>query len=188
MLASASPRRAEILSSLGIAFDVVASGADEELTPEESAEPAAVRLARAKAQQVFASAAGANVLAADTLVYGRGEIFGKPRDDADAARMLESLSGRLHSVTTAVCLLTPDRLLERSCVSQVRFARLSPQEIRWYVESGEPRDKAGAYAVQGLGARFILEIRGSYSNVVGLPARELYEMLLEAGFADLALP
>jgi septum formation protein len=173
---------------MGIRFDVVPSKTSEDLAPEETAQAAALRLARAKAQQVFGHSEGGNVLAADTLVYGREEIFGKPTDDAEAARMLESLSGRLHYVTTAVCLLTPDRLLERASVSQVRFARLSPEEIHWYVASGEPRDKAGAYAVQGLGARFITEIRGSYSNVVGLPAREVYEMLLEAGLSNLALP
>jgi len=128
------------------------------------------------------------VLAADTLVYRAGRIFGKPAGRADAARMLAELSGRLHYVATAVCLITPDQLLERTSVSQVRFAELSRAEIEWYAATKEPLDKAGAYAVQGLGARFIDEIRGSYSNVVGLPAREVYEMLLEAGLGPLALP
>ena len=146
------------------------------------------RLAREKAQQVFAHAGGRPVLAADTLVYRARSIFGKPSGRAAAARMLSELAGKTHYVATAVCLITPDRLFERTAVSQVRFAPMSPEEIDWYVATGEPLDKAGAYAVQGLGARFVREIGGSYSNVVGLPAREVYEMLLEAGLAPLALP
>ena len=160
----------------------------ETLRPREDAPSAARRLAREKAQQVFAHAGGRPVLAADTLVYRGGSIFGKPSGRANAAKMLADLSGKIHYVATAVCLITPDRLIERTAVSQVRFAPLTPEEIDWYVATDEPLDKAGAYAVQGLGARFIREIRGSYSNVVGLPAREVYEMLLEAGLAPLAMP
>ena len=154
----------------------------------EDAPSAVRRLAREKAQQVFSRAEGYPVLAADTLVYRATRVFGKPAGRADAARMLRELAGRIHYVATAVCLITSDTLLERIAVSQVRFAAMSLPEIDWYVATGEPLDKAGAYAVQGLGARFIQEIRGSYSNVVGLPAREVYEMLLEAGFGPLALP
>lgn len=137
---------------------------------------------------MFANAGGRAVLAADTLVYRGTSIFGKPGGRAKAAAMLEELSGKTHYVATGVCLITPDRLMERTAVSQVRFASLSPAEIAWYVSTDEPLDKAGGYAVQGLGARFIQEIRGSYSNVVGLPAREVYEMLLEAGLGPLAMP
>lgn len=188
MLASASPRRAEILSSLGISFRVLVSRRREILRANEDAPSAVRRLAREKGQQVFSRAKGLPVLAADTLVYRANRIFGKPVGRADAARMLRELAGRIHYVATAVCLITPDRLLERTAVSQVRFAPMSQPEIEWYVATGEPVDKAGAYAVQGLGARFIREIRGSYSNVVGLPVREVYEMLLEAGLSPLALP
>jgi septum formation protein len=188
VLASASPRRAEILSSLGIAFRVLVSGRREALRPREDARSAVRRLALEKAQQVFSHAGGLPVLAADTLVYRGAQIFGKPTGRADAAKMLTQLSGRVHDVATAVCLITPDTLLERTAVSQVRFAALSKSEIDWYTATQEPLDKAGAYAVQGLGARFIEEIRGSYSNVVGLPARAVYEMLLEAGLSPLALP
>lgn len=188
MLASASPRRAEILSSLGIPFRVLVSRRSETLRAGEDAPSAVRRLAREKAQQVFAHAGGNPVLAADTLVYCGANIFGKPSGRADAAVMLTDLAGRIHYVATGVCLITPDQLIERTAVSQVRFASLSPAEIAWYVATDEPLDKAGGYAVQGLGARFIREIRGSYSNVVGLPAREVYEMLLEAGLAPLAMP
>ena len=188
MLASASPRRAEILSSLGIDFRVLISRRSETLRAGEDAPSAVRRLAREKAQQVFSNAGGLPVLAADTLVFRATRIFGKPAGPPDAARMLQELAGRLHYVATAVCLITPDRLLERTAVSQVRFAPLSASEIELYVATGEPLDKAGAYAVQGLGARFIQEIRGSYSGVVGLPAREVYEMLIEAGLSPLALP
>lgn len=188
MLASASPRRAEILSSLGIAFRVLVSRRSETLRRGEDAPSAVRRLAREKGQQVFAHAGGRAVLAADTLVYRGASIFGKPAGRTKAAAMLEELSGKIHYVATGVCLITPDRLMERTAVSQVRFASLSPAEIAWYVSTDEPLDKAGGYAVQGLGARFIQEIRGSYSNVVGLPAREVYEMLLEAGLGPIAMP
>jgi septum formation protein len=186
VLASASPRRAEILSSLGVEFRVLVSRRSETLRPREDALSAVRRLAREKAQQVFSHADGHPVLAADTLVYRAARIYGKPSDPADASRILEDLAGKLHYVATGVCLITPDALLERTTVSQVRFAPMSQAEIEWYVATGEPLDKAGAYAVQGLGARFIQEIRGSYSGVVGLPAREIYEMLIEAGLGPLA--
>lgn len=160
----------------------------ETLRPGENAVSAVRRLAREKAQQVFAHSGGRAVLGADTLVYRGANVFGKPSGPESAAEMLRDLAGRLHYVATGVCLITPDHLIERTATSQVRFAPLSEEEIAWYVATGEPRDKAGAYAVQGLGARFIQEIRGSYSNVVGLPARAVYEMLSEAGLARLALP
>ncbi len=167
---------------------MLVSRRSETLREREDALSAVRRLAREKAQQVFTHADGLPVLAADTLVYRGSLIYGKPSDPSDAARMLQELAGRLHYVATGVCLITPDALLERTAVSQVRFAPMSAAEIEWYVATGEPLDKAGAYAVQGLGARFIREIRGSYSGVVGLPAREVYEMLIEAGLGTLAIP
>ncbi len=187
VLASCSPRRAEILTSLGIAFLVDPSHVPEELAPDESAREAAQRLAAAKAAEVAPRHPGSWVLAADTLVVLGGDILGKPRDDADAARMLRLLSGRRHRVVTAVRLARAgnpgEGLIEESAVD---MAPLSEQELAWYVATGEPRDKAGAYAVQGLGARFIEGVEGSYSNVMGLPARGVYR-LMRAAVGDLAL-
>jgi len=121
------------------------------------------------------------VLAADTLVYRAGHIFGKPAGRSDAARMLTELSGRLHYVATAVCLITPDQLLERTAVSQVRFAALSREEIDWYAATKEPLDKAGAYAAQGHGTEIIKRIDGSYTNVVGLPMEQSARVLRSFG-------
>jgi septum formation protein len=115
-------------------------------------------------------------------------ILGKPADAADARRMLSFLSGKTHSVVTAVALVRGGSLTERSVVSRVRFGRMSNEEIAWYAATGEPMDKAGAYAVQGAGARFVEAIEGSPSNVIGLPARAVYELLRDAGLAELALP
>jgi septum formation protein len=164
---------------------------DESLRVGEAAEEAASRLAAAKAAQVAADHPGQWVLAADTLVFLDGEILGKPRDDEEAARMLRLLSGREHGVVTAVQLRRGDDpggdVRE---VSRVRIAPLSEEEVLWYVATGEPRDKAGAYAVQGKGSRFIESIDGSYTNVMGLPARGVYRLLRAApdpGLARLAL-
>lgn len=188
ILASASPRRAEILTGLGIPFQIDPAHIEEDLYSGEKAEQAASRLAAAKAAQVAARYPGLWVLAADTLVVLDSLILGKPVDDEDAWRILRLLSGKEHRVITAICLQLdagPGReLIEES---RVRLAALSEEEIRWYVESGEPRDKAGAYAVQGLGARFIQWVQGSYSNVMGLPARGVYRLMRDAGDPVLAL-
>ena len=191
LLASASPRRAEILGALGIPFDSSPAEVDESVLPGESGREAAVRLARAKAATAAKIHPGAWVLAADTLVLIDGRVLGKPRDDGDAAEMLGRLSGREHVVVTAVSLLR-DGGPEVATVEEslVRIAPLEEEEIRWYVATGEPRDKAGAYAVQGLGARFVEGVTGSFSNVMGLPARSVYRLLREApdpGLARLAL-
>ena len=181
LLASSSPRRAEILGALGIPFDVAAADVDETILPGESGREAAIRLARAKAAAAASLRPDAWVLAADTLVLIDGMVLGKPRDDAEAAEMLGRLSGRDHVVVTGVSLLRsggPEvATLEES---RVRIAPLDQEEIRWYVATGEPRDKAGAYAVQGLGARFVEGVEGSFSNVMGLPARSVYRLLREA--------
>ncbi|HET9792926.1 MAG TPA: Maf family protein [Thermoanaerobaculia bacterium] len=187
LLASASPRRAEMLTALGIRFRVAPSGIPEDLLPGENAVAAARRLARTKALDA-ARSTDLPVLAADTLVFLEGTVFGKPADAADARRMLAALSGRSHSVVTAVALVAGGRVHERAGVSSVRFAPMTDAEIAWYASSGEPMDKAGAYAIQGAGARFIESIEGSPSNVIGLPARAVYELLREAGLDDLALP
>jgi len=187
VLASSSPRRAEILTSLGIPFVADAADVAEEILPGETGEEAASRLAAEKAALVASRRPGAWVLAADTLVLLDSDILGKPRDDADAERMLGRLSGREHRVVTAVRLRRgedPGRQIVE--ISGVRIAPLSSEEIRWYVGTGEPRDKAGAYAVQGLGSRFIEAVSGSYSNVMGLPARAIYRLMKEAGDPILA--
>jgi len=171
---------------MGIPFRVAPSDVDEGLRPGEDAPTAARRIARRKSE---AQPPGDDpVLAADTLVFLGDRIFGKPAGDEDARRMLRALSGRAHSVVTAVVLRADGRILERSEVSRVRFASLTDDEIAAYVASGEPADKAGAYALQGGGARFIEGIEGSPSNVIGLPARAVYELLREAGLEGMALP
>lgn len=188
VLASASPRRAEILSSLGIPFVVRAVDVREEPLPGETAEAAAVRLASEKAAAAARLDPHAWVLAADTLVFLDGAILGKPRDAAEAAAMLRRLSGREHGVVTAVHLRrgeAPGRGVAE--ISRVRFAPLEDDEIAWYVGTGEPADKAGAYGVQGLGARFIEEIHGSFTNVMGLPARAVYRLLRASPDPALAL-
>jgi septum formation protein len=192
VLASSSPRRAEILTSLGIPFEIDPADIAEEIAPGESAEQAASRLAADKAACVAARSPDSWILAADTLVLLDGRILGKPRDDTQAAEMLKLLGGREHRVVTAVRLRrggSPAR--EIVDVSGVRIAPLSDEEILWYVATGEPRDKAGAYAVQGLGSRFIESVEGSYTNVMGLPARAVYLLLKESGdpaLAGLACP
>lgn len=178
LLASASPRRAEILETLGIPFDLAPTDVEETLQPGESGRDAALRLAREKAAAAAARHPGDWVLAADTLVLLDGELLGKPRDDSEAGEMLRRLAGREHRVVTAVRLARgsepgSDALEE----SRVRIAPLDEEEIRWYVATGEPRDKAGAYAVQGLGARFVESVEGSFTNVMGLPARSVYRLL-----------
>ena len=180
VLASSSPRRAQILSDLGLSFVIVPAHVPEDLLPGESAEVSAVRLAAAKAEAIALRRPDDWVLAADTLVELDGLVLEKPRDDADAAAMLRRLSGREHRVVTAVRLRRgASEGLASVCWSSVRFAPLSEEEIGWYVATGEPHDKAGAYGVQGLGARFIEGITGSYTNVMGLPARDVYRLMKE---------
>jgi len=186
ILASSSPRRAEILRDAGFAFEVAPADIDETPRPSERAHALVRRLAEAKARAVAARAGDdAIVLGADTEVVVDGDVFGKPADAADARRMLEKLSGRAHEVITGVALLrTRDgALLEAIESTQVTFATITPQEIEAYVASGEPLGKAGAYAVQGLGGRFVTRIEGCYFNVVGLPLARVYALLrdLECG-------
>ncbi len=176
---------------MGIPFVVDASSVDETLLSGELADCAAGRLARTKAAEIARRRPESWVLAADTLVLLEDEILGKPRNDADAARMLARLSGRIHRVVTGVCLRKGDGE-ERSEVawSSVSFAPLSPEEISWYVATGEPGDKAGAYGIQGLGSRFVVGIEGSYTNVMGLPAAVVYRLMRasrDSALAALAL-
>lgn len=177
VLASASPRRQELLRNAGIAFTVEASDVPERRRPRESPLAFAKRLAREKASGVFARRPQDFVLGADTIVVVGREILGKPRDSADARRMLRRLSGRTHSVITAVCLLGPELEDVGAQTTRVTFARLTETEIRDYVATGEPLDKAGAYAIQGLASRWVSSIKGCYFNVVGLPLPLVYALL-----------
>jgi septum formation protein len=179
VLASKSPRRAEILRSVGWEFEAIAADVDETRYDSEDAVSYVKRLAQTKAETVAGKLRGGLVLGADTVVVIDEEILGQPGDDEDARRMLRLLSGRWHTVLTGVALVrsgqTPHALVEYE-TSRVRFSETSIDEIDWYVSTGEPTGKAGAYAIQGKGALFIEEIRGDYFNVVGLPVRLVYEL------------
>lgn len=178
LLASASPRRRELLTRIGVAFDVLAGEVDESPLPGEAPEPLVRRLARAKAAAVAERCAGAVVLAADTIVTYGGEIYGKPGDAADACRMLRSLSGRAHRVLTGFCVVGPQGEVDEVVVaSEVEFRQLAEAEIDAYVATGEPLDKAGAYAIQGGASVFVASVRGSYSNIVGLPLHAVATVL-----------
>jgi septum formation protein len=181
ILASASPRRAELLRAAGIPFEISPVEIDERFLPGEEVEHAVARVAEAKARKAAELFPGDVVLGADTTVVVGGEALGKPADEADAARMLRLLSGRTHDVLTGICLCAQGRRVVQVEPTQVRIASLSDQEIGWYIATGEPMDKAGGYAVQGRASRFIVEIRGSYSNVVGLPISCVYGLLKELG-------
>jgi septum formation protein len=186
LLASASPRRAELLRAAGFRFDIQPAHVDESVHAGETPEQYVRRIADAKARAVLAGGVDCVVLAADTTVVIDGHILGKPVDGADASRMLRLLSGRRHQVLTAVTLARDARMLTRLAVTDVELAPMSNEEIAWYVATGEPYDKAGAYAVQGLAARFVVRIDGSYSNVVGLPVALVYAMLRELGLTAIS--
>ena len=180
ILASGSPRRAELLRAAGYAFDVAAADVDESPRGGESPSLYVRRLAAEKSAAVSAKApAGAIVLGADTTVVVDDEILAKPRDDVDASAMLKRLSGRRHDVITGVSLRCGAFEIGRVESTAVVFAPLTDDEIAWYVGTGEGRDKAGAYAIQGYASRFIPRIEGSYSNVVGLPVACVRELLTE---------
>lgn len=187
VLASTSARRAEILRGANIAFTVLSSAVDETPLPGETPSDLVLRLAVAKAELVAARAVGpAIVIAADTVVALEGAIFGKPRTSEDARQMLERLSGRTHSVITGVALIRLPDVERREFVeqTQVHFTSLSNDEIVQYLASGEPFDKAGSYAIQGIGGRFIPRLDGCYFNVVGLPLARLYRELAALGWSD----
>ncbi len=180
VLASASPRRRELLLSAGISFLAQAANIPEDLTQGEEPRACAERLAREKALAVFRQRPDDYVLGADTIVVVDGQILGKPRDKKDAARMLGMLSGRRHQVITGVCLAGESITAEtRSATTTVTMAALTGEEIAAYVATGEPMDKAGAYAIQGIASRWITHIDGDYSNVVGLPIPLVWQMLRE---------
>lgn len=169
ILASGSPRRRELLLGLGVSFTVRPADVDETPRPGEDPADYVVRLAGEKAEAE--AHAGELVLAADTTVVLDGEILGKPTDREDACRMLAKIAAREHEVLSGVALWEPARRARAVALekTRVKMAPLSPEEIRWYVDTGEPMDKAGSYAVQGLGSMLVLAVFGSYTNVVGLP-------------------
>ena len=181
ILASASPRRAELLRAAGYEFDVVVADVDESLRNGESPSAYVRRLAAAKSAAVMENRelTPTIVLGADTTVVVDDEILAKPRDEADAAAMLRRLSGRRHEVLTGVSLRRGAYEVGRVESTSVYVAELTDEEIAWYVATGEGRDKAGAYAIQGFASRFIPRVEGSYSNVVGLPVACVRELLTE---------
>jgi len=192
ILASSSPRRQELLRQAGIVFHVHAAHINEDQIAGEDPREYAMRLSREKAQAVAAHYPQSYVLGADTIVVVDGEVLGKPKDHADAARMLRLLSARSHEVTTAVSLIAPDavapsavapgtRMETRACTTKVYFRELTQDEIQQYVASGEPMDKAGAYAIQGGAARWTDRIEGEWSNVVGLPLSLVKDLLRTNG-------
>ena len=187
ILASASPRRAQILRDAGISFAVLSSAVDETPYPGETPQQMVLRLAHAKAELVAARAVGPAILiAADTVVVLDGQILGKPRSTEDARRMLQLFSGRTHSVVTGVSVLRLPEMERRQFVETtlVSFALLSSDEISRYLATDEPYDKAGAYAIQGYAGRFIPRIEGCYFNVVGLPLSRLIATLRELGWSE----
>jgi septum formation protein len=186
ILASASPRRSELMALAGIEFDVVPADIDEAVLPKEEPAEHVMRLSREKADAVAGTTNGRFFIGADTVVVLDGRIMGKPADEEEAFRMLSELSGRDHEVITGFSVF--DKIsgihLSRSVHTEVTFKELSEGEIRAYIATGCPMDKAGAYAMQGGAVHFIRSICGSYTNVIGLPMTELYETLSQLGALD----
>jgi septum formation protein len=191
ILASGSPRRAEILRNAGFAFDVQPAHVDESLLPGERAEDYVLRLAKEKAQSAAATV-GKNphpafVIGADTTVVSQGRIFAKPENAAEARKMLATLSGKTHEVLTGLSIVrTPDGLQASGVeTTRVAFLPLSPAQIDAYIATGEPFDKAGGYGIQGIGGKFIPRIEGCYFNVMGLPLSRLWQMLRSLGWSEI---
>jgi len=177
-LASGSPRRQELLTQLGVAFERIVTGIEEKRAEGESAQQYVSRLAREKALAGVAQVPhDLPVLGADTIVILNGEVLEKPHDDEHAFKMLSKLSGQTHQVMTAVALADRQQVLDCLVVTDVTFRVLTEEDIAGYIASGEPMDKAGAYGIQGLGGCFVRKINGSYHAVVGLPLVETYELL-----------
>lgn len=185
ILASASPRRAELLKQIGVEFELVSSQAEERPHPDETPADYTMRIARAKVIAVARNREAGLVLGADTVVVLDGHLIGKPETVADARTMLRQLSGKWHAVLTGVALYDVETGHEVADYEKtlVKFAQLSDAEIDWYVRTGEPMDKAGAYGIQGLGGLFIDEIAGNYYNVVGLPIPLVYRLARRLGYS-----
>lgn len=180
VLASRSPRRAELLAAAGFSFEVLAADVDETPLPSEAPGAYVERLAIEKAKAVLRLRPAARVLGADTTVAIDGEILGKPLDDADARRMLRKLSGRAHAVHTGVAVVSARGVQSGVDTTHVWFNAMTDEDISWYIATREPVDRAGAYAIQGFASRFIPRIEGSYSNVVGLPVAMVSSILRKA--------
>lgn len=183
ILASASPRRKELLAQLGLAFECVSADIDESILTNELPQAYVERLAQEKAHAIFQQYPNATVIGSDTSVVIAGEILGKPRDKAHAVEMLTQLSGQQHQVYTGVAVASQEKKVSTVVVTNVEFKSLSPVEIDNYWHTNEPQDKAGAYAIQGLAGQFIKAISGSYSSVVGLPLYETSELLTQCNIA-----
>jgi septum formation protein len=188
LLASASPRRAELLCQLGVCFEQCAADIDEQQQADESAEDYVVRLAREKSAAVHAPDPEQVVLAADTCVILDEQVLGKPEDHFDALAMLARLSGREHRVLTAVCVRHGQQVEEAVSETRVRFVTLERAHCEAYLATDEPWDKAGAYGIQGVAGAFVRSLEGSYSGVVGLPLAETWELLQRAGVATALEP
>ncbi len=177
ILASQSPRRRELLAKCGYEFAVEAADIDETIDPEKDLYDEIRRLAERKARAVLEAHPDAVVVGSDTVVAVDGEVLGKPQDEQDACRMLERLSGHVHEVITGLCIVNGNRCFTDVSVSRVFFEVMDEDEIMSYVKTGEPMDKAGAYAVQGIASRYIRRIEGDYYAVMGLPLSMVYETL-----------
>jgi septum formation protein len=183
ILASQSPRRRELLTLIGIKHEVLPADIDESLLPGERPAPHAERLARAKAHAIAEREPGAVVIAADTIVVVDGDVLGKPRDAAEARAMLNRLSGRTHTVLTAIAVARESRTESAVESVDVTFRALSDEEITAYIATGEPMDKAGAYGIQGYGATIVERVTGDYFSVMGLGLRRLVDLLDRVGAA-----
>ena len=185
ILASASPRRADLLKQIGVEFELAPSQIGERPHPDEAPADYITRIARAKVIAAARTREAGLVIGADTVVVLDGRLMGKPEDEASAANMLERLSGRWHAVMTGVALYDIETRREVADYDKtlVKFAQLSYREIEWYVSTGEPMDKAGAYGIQGLGGLFVDEIAGNYYNVVGLPIPLVYRLARRLGYS-----
>ncbi len=177
ILASASPRRKEICELLGLDFEIIPAENESPLKLSLSREKAVEAVAVSKAEEVFNKNPLATVIGSDTAVLCDNEFLGKPENEEDAKRMLKKLSGKKHQVLTGVAIISKDKRVSFCEAAQVEFAHLSDEEILWYISTKEPMDKAGAYAIQGIGARFIKKIDGDFYTVMGLPCHRLYEEL-----------
>lgn len=185
ILASQSPRRAELLATIGVRFETQPGYIDESVNAGESPADYIMRISRAKALEVARHNEAGLIIAADTIVVVDDQILGKPVDEEDARRMLRELSWRWHQVMTAITLIDAATGREASdyTITRVRFAEMREPEINWYVSTGEPLDKAGAYGIQGKGGLFVEEIVGNYHNVVGMPLPLLYKLVAEMGYS-----
>ena len=181
ILASASPRRKEILENAGFSFEIIVSDADETITETLTPDKTVEEIAKRKALSVWEEHKDAVVFGCDTVVAVEGKILGKPTDDEEAFSMLKMLSGKVHTVSTGVCICSAEKTEVFSNTTQVEFYPLSDETIRSYIASGEGRDKAGSYGIQGFGCVLIKEIKGDYFSVMGLPVSQSARVLADFG-------